>query len=285
MRHTHLLRRVRRTFTALLVVTLGAVVGVVATPGPASAAGGYSFSAGVLQPGEVKHVWWNNATADAWAVSLQVTRVEAYLGCSVTVERTWYEREASGEREFHLQIRGAAHSPCEVTVWLAALTGFRQSSTGVLAPGGTWSAHWNNAHAEQYVYAVGVVGSQPASGSCRIEVTTHYRTQPDGENEFYYRATNVGVQSCSAELRHVRVPVQWSAETGTLSPGSTRGISPNAFNPVAKVFIPGVVPGANAAGVCRHDISPVTYAENRYFVDYTNNSAVACAMTSTFVGL
>jgi hypothetical protein len=51
-----------------------------------------------------------------------------------------------------------------------------------------------------------------SSGSCAIEVATAFRTQPDGENEFTYRATNVGDVACSAQLLHVKLPVNesWS---------------------------------------------------------------------------
>lgn len=286
MKRLHPWKTWRRSAAALALATTASAGGVIVTPGLALAAGLHSFSAGVLQPGQIRHMWWNNANADAYAVGLEVTKVKEFEGCGVEISRTWFEREVSGEREFHMQIKGSWTSACEVRVWLADLASYRSSFTGDLAPGDTWDSHWNNAHTDQYVYAVGVVGSQPASGTCRMEVATHYRTQPTGENEFYYAVTNIGSTTCSAELRHVRLPVQWSFAAGNLSAGHTRNISPSTFNETARAFVPGVVPGTTSAGECRYDLSPVSYGDTgRIDVDYTNAGTVACAMTSTFTGL
>src|SRR4051794_10492110 len=279
--------RRRRTFVLALVLTLTTAGGLVATPGVASAAGLVSFNAGVFEPGQVKHMWWNNANADAWAPGLEVTGADDPAAlCVVGVRRTWYQRNPSGEREFHLELEGDNNERCQVKVWLASLTMYRQSTTGTLNPGRSWSSHWNNAHTDQNVYIVGVLPEQVASGACAIEVTTGFRTQPDGENEFSYRATNVGDVACSAQLLHVKLPVNDRWSLNPLNPRSGWGLSTAA--PVGtKVQVAGAAPDKVATGPC--DITPGQ--EVRYslpvslWVDFTNTGAVTCGMTATFAWL
>ena len=277
-----------RTFVVALVLALATAGGLVATPGVASAAGLYSFSAGVFEPGQVKHRWWNNANGDAWAPGLEVTGADdPDAFCLVTVRRTWYQRNPSGEREFHLEIEGDRTERCQVTVWLARLTKYRESTTGTINPGQSWSSHWNNAHTDQNVYVVGVLPAVVASGSCAIEVTTAFRTQPDGENEFSYRATNVGAVACSAQLLHVKLPVNDTWTLNPLNPRSGWSLTTASPSDGIKVQVAGAAPDRVATGPC--DITPdqeVKYSEQGgFWVDFTNTGAVNCGMKATFAWL
>ncbi|MDI1466096.1 hypothetical protein QEZ54_34490 [Catellatospora sp. KI3] len=283
---TNLVRAVRRALSVLLTTSLVAAVGIAATADPAAAAADYfSFDAGIVQPGAVRHVYWNNATSDAYAVGLEVATTRSGRACAVEVTRTWYEREATGEREFHLQLTGDSSTACQVRVWLAGLTMYRRNVLPALAPGASWSGHWNNAHSEDWAYLVGAVGSVPGSGSCRIEVKTHYRTQPDGESEFYYTATNVGVQTCSAELRHVELPVDHRPVLWERDPGETASISTGLPDGV-RMFVHGARPNAVPGGPCRYSIGPPRYMDGGgVFVDYSNDGAVTCATMTTWTEL
>ncbi|HET9517858.1 MAG TPA: hypothetical protein VFO77_09045, partial [Actinoplanes sp.] len=172
------------------------------------------------------------------------------------------------------------NSPCQVTAHLVGLTMFRKSTTPVLEPGGRWRSHWNNAHLEDHIYVVGAVGSEPDSGSCRIQVFTRYRTQPDGETEHMYEAMNVGEIACATELRHARVPVQGRQRNWTIEPGRKIGFSPARVHDDSVVLL-GADPVANQAGACRFDITPARF-NRRMFVDYRNTSPIACDVNLTW---
>ncbi|MBB5874511.1 hypothetical protein F4553_007945 [Allocatelliglobosispora scoriae] len=277
----------RRAAVGALVVAVTAALGLVATPGIAAAASFSSFSAGVFAPGQVKHVWWNNANSDAYAPGLQAVGVDdPDVFCNVEVLRTWYQRTSAGEREFHLEIEGDQAERCQVTVWLARLTKFRESATGDLAPGASKASVWNNAHSDQNIYAVGVLAAQPASGSCAIEVTTQYRTQPNGENEFVYRATNVGTVTCSAQLRHVVLPVYNSLDMIPVNPGIGISIWPELFPVGRKVVVPGAAPAAVSAGPCQFSVGTTSYVgADSSFTRYKNTGAVACGVKAVFAAL
>ena len=118
-------------------------------------------------------------------------------------------------------------------------------------------------------------------------MTTAFRTQPDGENEFSYRATNVGAVACSAQLLHVKLPVN---ETWTLNPLNPRsGWSLTTSSPPdgIKVLVAGAAPDKVATGPC--DITPdqeVKFSEQGgFWVDFTNTGAVGCGMKATFAWL
>ena len=289
MKNVHLwIMRGRRALVVTLVFALTTTVGLVAIPGVASASSLASFNEGVFEPGQVKHTWWNNATADAYAPGLEATGVDdpdAY--CHVTVLRTWYQRNPSGEREFHLEIEGDRNDRCQVTVWLARLTMYRTSTTSTLSPGQWSSSHWNNAHTDQNVYVVGVLPAVVSSGSCRIQVTTSFRTQPDGETEFSYRTTNIGVVACSAQLLHVKLPVNESWSLNPLSPGDGWGLSTAAPPDGIRVQVAGAAPDRVATAPC--DITPdqaVGYSgPASFFVDFTNTGTVECGALATFAWL
>jgi hypothetical protein len=288
MNNSHPLMRARRTFVVALVLALTTASGLVATPGVASASSLVSFSVGVFEPGQIKHTWWNNANSDAYAPGLEATGVDdSDASCVVDVKRTWYQRNPSGEREFHLEIEGDFNDRCQVTVWLARLTKYRESTTSTLNPGGSWHSHWNNAHTDQNVYVVGILPAQVASGSCAIEVTTAFRTQPDGENEFSYRATNIGDVACSAQLLHVKLAVSNSWSVNPLRPGNGWGLTTSAPPAGVKVQVAGSAPEKVSAGPC--DITPdqaVSYSGPTHFwASFTNTGAVECGMTATFAWL
>lgn len=265
--------RFRRVAAAALVVVLTAVGGVVLTPGVASAATFSSFSAGVFAPLQVKHYWWNNANSDAYAPGLEgVTEADPNVSCTGTVNRTWYVRQPSGEREFHLEIEGDPVARCRLTVWLARLSMFRESSTGTLNPGQSRAWLWNNARSAQNIYLVGVYPAQVEDGACAIEVSTQYRTQPNGENEFIYRAKNVGDVACSADLRHVKLGVDDSYNLlGPIS--GTIGVF-DTLPAGIRVVVPGAVPAANPDGPATFSLGPLTYLYDDLFrIKYTNNGA------------
>lgn len=271
-----------------MVIAVTTVSGVVATPGVASAASLASFSLGAFEPGQVKHTWWNNANWDAYAPGLEATGIDDPDAiCVVGVKRTWYQRNPSGEREFHLEIQGDNSDRCQVTVWLARLTKYRESTTSTLSPGGSWSSHWNNAHTDQNVYVVGVLPAQMAAGTCAIEVTTAFRTQPSGENEFSYRATNVGDVACSAQLLHVKLAVSESWSLNPLNPGNGWGLRTAAPPAGVKVQVAGAAPDKVATAPC--DITPdqeVRYSgPTNFWVDFTNTGAVKCGLKVTFAWL
>src|SRR5690349_8512442 len=155
-----------RAFVVALVLALTTAGGLLAAPGVASAAGLTSFNVGVLEPRQVVHKWWNNANGDAYAPGLEATGADnPNAFCLVGVKRTWYQRNPSGEREFHLEIEGDNNDRYQVTAWLARLTKYRESTTSTLSPGESWSSHWNNAHADQNVYVVGVLPPQASPGA------------------------------------------------------------------------------------------------------------------------
>ncbi|MFC5004623.1 hypothetical protein ACFPIJ_43205 [Dactylosporangium cerinum] len=271
-----------------LGVLLVAVGGLVVTPGIAAAATTFfSFSAGVFAPNQVKHVWWNNANSDAYAAGLEVSGTDdPGAKCHLEVQRTWYQRNASGEREFHLEIEGDSVLRCQATVWLARLTKFRESSTGTLAAGQSRSWHWNNADAEGTVYAVGVLPSQPASGSCAIEVSTQYRTQPDGEYEFSYRATNVGTVTCSATLRHVALGVDTTVAVPEVPAGGPYNIGVPGVPAGTRVIVAGAAQSVTPAGPCQVSVLTTFYQRQGtttgVYAGYRNTGSVACESTATF---
>jgi hypothetical protein len=278
----------RQVTVALLVSTLSTVGGLVVLTTPASAATSVpfsSFSAGVFEPGQVKHYVWNNANSDAYAPGLEATGADdpdAY--CAVEVSRMWYERQPSGEREFHLDITSETSQRCQVTVWLARLTKYREGSTGDLAPGASRSWVWNNAQTDRYIYAVGALPEQLATGSCKIEVTSRYRTQPDGENEFFYTARNIGSVACSAQLRHVSLPVDVSSTArSSLYPGSRYTLYPGKLSSSTRVVVQGAAPDPTSAGLCTWTAGPAGYENDRfYYLDYWNTGSVACGGTATY---
>jgi hypothetical protein len=285
MSNANLLIRGRRTLVAALVLALTTAVGLVATPGVASAYSLVSFNAGQFEPRQVRHVWWNNANSDAYAPGLEATRVDDPAAkCHVEVDRTWYQRNASGEREFHLEIEGDSLYKCQVTVWLARLTMYRTSTTSTLNPGGWWSSHWNNAHTDQNVYVVGVLPAQVSSGACAIEVTTAFRTQPDGENEFSYRATNVGNVACSAQLLHVKLPVDYTWSLSSAPPDDGWSLTTGAAPAGTRVQVAGSAPARVSTAPC--DVTPdqeVGYSgQTGFWVVFRNTGTVKCGMTATF---
>jgi hypothetical protein len=274
---------VRRAAVAALAFAVTTVGGLVITPGIAAAAS-YSFDAGVYAKRQVRHTWWNNANADAYAVGLTTTGVDRPdATCNVQLNRTWYVRNPSGEREFHMEIQGGSFDRCRVTVHLSTVAAFRESSTGVLNPGQTKAWHWNDAHTDANIYLVGVV-PQVTSAACAIEVTSFYRTQPDGENEFVYQAANVGGVACSAQLRHAQVPVAETIELGEVTPYG--GLSDEAYFPDATVVVTGAVPGGTPDGPCEFTPAPMGYrAPGQFRIAYYNTGAVTCSVNSTIAFL
>ena len=281
----------RRAVIGALAVVLTTVGGLVATPGAASAATFSSFSAGVFAPNQIRHVWWNNANSDAYAPGLQVVGADdPGVICDLQVLRSWYQRNASGEREFHLEIKGDKAERCRATVWLARLSRFRESSTGELAAGQSRSWIWNNAHTDQNVFVVGVLPAQPASGACAIEVTTQYRTQPTGENEFLYKATNVGDVACSATLRHVELGVDSTFPMTPVSAGGRFNIWADLMPADTRVVVAGGAPDTTSAGVCQISIGSMSYfgpPPRSWGVHnaYRNTGSVSCGVTATFAVL
>jgi hypothetical protein len=269
----------------LVVTTAG---GLAVTPGIASAAGPTAIYTAVFEPDQVRHIWINNVGFDAYATGLQATAVDdpSHI-CVTSINRTWWERETSGEREFHLEIEGDSSERCQVTVWRAPLTMYRTGSVGDLAPGQSVTQHWNNAAFASKVYAVGVVPSQPASGTCKMEVTTEFRTQPDGEHEFAYRTTNIGDVTCSAQLRHVALGVTWKwVVEGTMDPGNGYGLHPGDYAPGTKVHVVNAAPTRHVGGVCRWSHGPIQFINDHFYgVSFTNIGAVRCGITGTFSGM
>lgn len=275
----------RRSLVLVLVMVLTTGLGLAVSPGTASAAGFSSFDAGVFNPGQVKHYWWNNANSDAYAPGLETTGVDQPNSfCDVEVTRTWYQRHSSGEREFHLELTSNGVQRCRVTVWLARLDMFRESATGELNPGQSRAGRWNNAHTEKYVYAVGVLPASVSSGTCAIEVSTTYRTQPGGENEFIYRATNVGTVACSAQLRHISLPVGNTFNlSGTPFPPGNVGVWPHLLSTSLRVVVPGAVPDTQASAACQFGVGPLSYfGPGSVHVDLVNSGTVACGLKATF---
>jgi hypothetical protein len=271
-----------RVAVSALMVT---VASLIVTPGVASAASFSTFDAGVFAPGQVKHVWWNNANSDAYAPGLRGTG-DPGVFCNVELLRSWYQRNSSGEREFHLEIEGDSAQRCQVTVTLARLAKFRESSAGDLAPGASRSWTWNNAHSDQNVYLVGVLPAQPASGSCAIQVSTQYRTQPDGENEFIYRVTNVGSVTCSAQLRHVSLGVHSTLDMTPVSPGLDVSIWPELFPVGTKVVVAGAAPAKTAAAACQFSVGTMSFVgPSSSFTRYRNTGSVRCGLKATFAVL
>ncbi|MBB5867097.1 hypothetical protein F4553_000476 [Allocatelliglobosispora scoriae] len=283
MKHPHVPGRWRRAAAVSLALVLTSSVGVVATPGVASAASFASFSLGVLEPDEIRHVWWNNATSDAYAPGLEVTEADDPNDvCHVTIARTWYVRHASGEREFHLEIHGGHGERCQVTVWLARLTKFTEVASGSLTPGQWRNFTLNDARTGANVYVVAPVPDQLASGDCAIEVVNvRYRTQPSGENEFAWRALNVGAATCSAQLRLVRLPVTFSHLANPMPPGSSLGVLRGIPDGI-RVVVPGGMPAVNSAAACQYTVQPIGYWPRRSDTSSLNSGSVTCELTTTF---
>jgi hypothetical protein len=261
------------------------IVGSLLVPvGSASAEAPFSFDAGVFNPRQTKHRWWNNANGDAWVTGLVAVGVDdPDAFCTATVTRSWYVRQASGEREFHMIIEGDPFERCQIRVWLARPTAFRSSTTGVINPGGSVTQTWNNASTDQNIYVVGVVGSQPASGTCEFEVTSRYQTQPNGENEFVYTTTNVGSVACSAERRMVRLPVTERFDLGAFRPGGQVNLA-ISFATTTNLVVGGLNPRPVSDGVCRWvpGLVSSTGAGHLDF-DYTNTAVTQwCGADATF---
>lgn len=273
----------RRYLAAVLTVVSITVAGLVVTPGTAAAAPTfYSFSAGVFEIGQVKHYWWNNANADAYAAGLGSESIEPNRLCDATVTRTWYVRHPSGEREFHLLIQGGTFYRCDVTVTLAALTKFRENSTAELAPGQSQTIWWNNAHFDVNIYLVGIVPTV-SYDDCALEVTSDYRTQPDGENEFVYTVANIGNVTCSAALRHVRLPVTDTESVTRLAVGQTRSAHADFYPLINGVIVTGAVPGVHPSGPCLIRANPVRYYDVGAFTPtFTNTGRLSCTTMATF---
>jgi hypothetical protein len=275
----------RRRLALVLAVVMTTVLGLVVTAGVAAAAAPTfaSFSAGVFEVGQVKHYWWNNATDDAYAAGLDTAPVDApNVLCDATVTRTWYVRQPSGEREFHMLIQGGTFNRCRVTVKLAGLPKYRENTTAELGPGQSQTVWWNNAHTDVNVYLVGVLPTV-SYDACALEVTTEYRTQPDGENEFVYTVTNVGNVTCSGTLRHVKLPVTDTESVERLTPGQTRSAYAAFYPLIYGVIVTGAVPGTHLAGPCVIRANPVRYYRVGAFTPtFTNTGLRSCSTKATY---
>lgn len=286
MTNPNLLIKGRRVVLGALAAALATVSGLVATPGVASAASFVSFDAGVFAPDQVKHYWWNNADADAYAPGMEGTPTkDLSMGCNIQVVRSWYQRNSSGEREFHLEIRGDHHYECRVKVWLAPLTKYRETSTGELAPGASKAWVWNNAHSEQNVYVVGVLPAKPAAGACSIEVTNQYRTQPDGETEFIYRARNIGSVACSAQLKHVSLPAFSTEQWYDTWPGGEYAVWPPTFPYGTRVVVAGAAPDRTVGAACQFSVGPISFVGDTSYTSYTNTGSVWCGLKGVFAAM
>lgn len=265
-------------------MALTTLTAVTVAPEVAAAAGPYSFSMGVFEPRQLKTTHWNNANSDAYAPTLEAVVVDdPDAHCWVTLLRTWYVRQPSGEKEFYLTVQGDTQDRCQVRVYLAGFTKYRESSIGVLAPGQSWRSHWNNAHTDQVIYLVGVLGEQTAAGACAVEVTTRYRTNPDGENEFDYEAVNVGSVACSAKLLHVSVPVTESHYVGGAPPGGYVGVQGTIGPDGTRIVVVGAVPQTDPDGPCEFSPEPMEFFElGAVSADFRNTGSVSCWMTATF---
>jgi hypothetical protein len=282
----------RRAAAGALVVALTTVGALVATPGVALATTFSSFDAGVFAANQVKHVWWNNANSDVYAPGLHAVGADnPKLTCELEILRTWYQRNASGEREFHLQIKGDRQQRCQATVWLARLSMEQETETGELAAGQSRSWPRLNAHTDRNIYLVGAVASQPVSGACRIEMTAKYRTQPNGQTDFIYTATNTGDVTCSAKLRHTALTVDRTATTAPLSPPPGGHVRILAGMPAdTKVVTAGAAPDPTSAGTCQITIGSMSYtAPPPHNVGvrttYHNTGTVTCGLTATYATL
>jgi hypothetical protein len=246
-----------------------------------------SFDAGVFTAGQTKHKVWNNANSDAYAVGLTSEGVDDPKAfCRATLIRSWYVRQASGEREFHMIIEGDPSKRCRIRGSLGRLTASRSTPVGVIKPGGGITWIWNNAHADQNIYVIGVVGATPAAGACEFEVKTRYRTQPDGEDEFVYTTTNVGSVACGADLRMVTLPVDESFDLGAFRASANISLL-IGFETTTNVVVGGLNPRPVADGICQWAPGLVeTFDEGKLEFNYTSTAATQwCGADATFAVL
>jgi hypothetical protein len=271
-----------------LLLTVVLVGGQLVSAGSAAAATPISsFDAGVFTAGQTKHKVWNNANSDAYAVGLTSVGVDdSDAFCRATVLRSWYVRQATGEREFHLIIEGDPSERCRIRVWLGRLTASRSTPVGVIKPGGGITRIWNNAQTDRNIYVIGILGATPLAGACEFEVKTRYQTRPDGENEFAYTATNVGSVACGADLRMVTLPVTERFDLGTFRAGGKTSLL-IGFETTTNVVVGGLNPRPVADGICQWAPGLVqTFDVGRLDFDYTNTAVTQwCGADATFTVL
>jgi hypothetical protein len=203
--------------------------------------------------------------------------------CHLTAERTWYARQASGEKEFHIVIRGDRSYDCSVQVHLG-----RQAATGTFAmssvsPGSTRNLTWDESDLDHNVYLVGVVPEQPSAGACELEVRTTYRRRPTGSQALVLRVTNVGSVTCAGHLTVVPLPIAHSSTNGPFYPGEGMVVTSRSDTAESNLVVPGVDPASTSSGNCDWMNSPSRFgAARRVDIVATNTGSTACLATVTW---
>ncbi|MEV0643833.1 hypothetical protein AB0I28_01080 [Phytomonospora sp. NPDC050363] len=163
-----------------------------------------SWSTGGVSPGVTQNWQWNNANPlnSAHVVGLSPQGATGSTACQFEVVRSWYLKQASGEREFHFQVKNVGSITCTADIRLANTTASTSWTTGTLAAGASGTWHWNNANPLTLAYLPGL---NPSGSSCQLEITRDYYLQRinsggTAEREYYLTVKNVGSTSCSGTV-------------------------------------------------------------------------------------
>ena len=247
-------QRVRRAAATIAVATaMFTTVAAVPTAWAATVDSVRSWSAGTITAGQSKSYIWNNANSDIYQVNTGAVRsADAAVSCAMEVTSQRY-RAAAGSQTFRLTVKNIDSVSCDVTIYLAIITADRSGSTGTIDPGQSKSWKWNNANVNSYVYFAGVTPSEPASGTCQLEVSWKNRAVPDGEQEYVWIVRNTGSVACAGQWRLGWLPVDdrttFPSDDPPSQPGTMRSLSGPVQEPF-RVYFFGILAEATSAGNC-----------------------------------
>jgi hypothetical protein len=173
-----------------------------------------AWSTGGLNPSSGRTWTWNNANPIDWiyTAGLSPSGSTSTDQCQLAVTRTWYARQASGEREFKLTVRNIGNIACQGDVLLArvASTGGR-SGHRTLDPGQeAVGTGLGEPHVRVYKYAL-LPDVPPRDRTCEFQIVGERFLEgiSDVSGQRYhthlFNVRNVGNVTCAGEARWAKL--------------------------------------------------------------------------------
>jgi hypothetical protein len=253
----------------IAVLALGAVAAI-AVPSAAHAAP--SWYSGSVAPGGVQNWTWNNVPDGvAYEIGLSPMFASASAPCQFEILRSYYFKQASGEREFRFTIKNIGTITCGTQIMLREFTAINGLWTlPTLVPGATTEHYWNNAPIDK-AFVPGLVpfggGTGTTPGTCALEVTRRWdllHTNETGgiEREFHFVVKNVGTTTCYGAIILGVAATPTSFDGGLYNPGDTGQYVWNNANPIDKVYVVGIKPSHTSLyGNCAFEVTRRWYLQ------------------------
>ncbi|HEU5107239.1 MAG TPA: hypothetical protein VFT95_01550 [Micromonosporaceae bacterium] len=173
-----------------------------------------TWSTNGLNPGGSRSWTWNNANPIEWVytVGLSPTGSTNTDECQLSVTRTWYARQPSGEREFKVTVRNVGDIACQGDVLLARVENVNGRSRHRAVDPGRETVGTALGESSVLVYKYALLPDVPPSGhTCQFQIIgerfLELISNDTGQRSHVHRfdVRNVGNVNCATESRWARL--------------------------------------------------------------------------------